>query len=220
MAKADADLKRAVQLAAQGSGSVSGEDSARAAQNTAAADLLVAQAGRDSALQAEKAAEVNDKALQANVESARAQLQMAQINLGYTTVTAPEAGKLSDIGARRGQYVTSGSQLVFLVPGARWVIANFKEAQTAAIRPGQRAWFFVDALAGERFNGTVEDVSPAAGSEFSVLRTDNAIGNFTKIPQRIAVRIAIDPDQKDIDRLGPGMSVEAHVDTASAKVGE
>jgi multidrug resistance efflux pump len=215
LAKATADLRRAVQLAAQGSGSVSSQDSAQAAQGSAAAAVKEAQAGRDSAMQAKIAAEVNKKALEANVESARAQLQLAEIALGYTVVLAPEAGQLSDVGARQGQYVTSGSQLMFLVPSVRWVIANFKEAQTAEIRPGQRAWFLVDALAGARFEGTVEEVSPAAGSEFSVLRTDNAIGNFTKIPQRISVKIKINHDQPNVERLGPGMSVEASVDTAS-----
>ncbi|WP_368517260.1 HlyD family secretion protein [Rhizobium sp.] len=216
LAKAAADLRRAVQLAAQGSGSVSSQDSAQAAQDSAAAAVQEAQAGRDSAKQAKIAAEVNKKALEANVESARAQLQLAEINLGYTRILAPETGRLSDVGARQGQYVTSGTQLMFLVPSVRWVVANFKEAQTAEIRPGQRAWFVVDALAGVRFEGTVEQVSPAAGSEFSVLRTDNAIGNFTKIPQRISVKIRINPDQPNVERLGPGMSVEASVDTASA----
>ncbi|ULJ75777.1 HlyD family secretion protein [Rhizobium gallicum] len=217
LGKTTADLRRAAQLAAQGSGSISSEDSARAAQDTATAALQEAFAGRESAVQAKAAAEVNEKALEASVESARAHLQMAEINLGYTTVVAPEGGRLSDVGARKGQYVVSGTQLLFLVPPVRWVIANFKEAQTAAIRPGQRAWFFADALAGARFEGTVEDVSPAAGSEFSVLRTDNAIGNFTKIPQRISVKIKINAHQ-GVERLGPGMSVEAFVDTGSAAV--
>ena len=215
LVKADADFKRASQLADKGSGSISTEDAARAALGVATAALQEADAGRGSAEQALKAAEVNKAALEANVESARARLQLAEINLGYTTVTAPEDGRLSDVTAHLGQYVTNGSQLTFLVPKARWVVANFKEAQSGAVRPGQRAWFFVDALAGSRFEGTVEDISPAAGSEFSVLRTDNAIGNFTKIPQRIAVRIKIAPNQPGIGRLGPGMSVEAHVDTAS-----
>ncbi len=215
LVKAEADFKRASQLVSQGSGSISMEDAARAAQSVATADLHEVNAGLGNAEQALKAATVNDAALKADVESARAKLQMAEINLGYTIVTAPEDGKLSDVTARRGQYVTNGSQLMFLVPKARWVIANFKEGQSGAIRPGQRAWFFVDALAGSRFEGTVEDISPAAGSEFSVLRTDNAIGNFTKIPQRISVRIKIDADQLQFERLGPGMSVEAYVDTAS-----
>ncbi|TDK31206.1 HlyD family secretion protein [Rhizobium deserti] len=215
LVKAEADFKRASQLAGQGSGSVSAEDATRAARGVAVAVVQEAAAGRGSAEQALKAASVNEKALEADVESARAKLQLAEINLGYTVVSAPEDGKLSDVSAKQGQYVTNGSQLMFLVPKPRWVIANFKEAQSAAIRPGQRAWFFVDALAGARFDGTVEDISPAAGSEFSVLRTDNAIGNFTKIPQRIAVRIQIDDNQRGLERLGPGMSVEANVDTDS-----
>lgn len=215
LVKAEADFKRASQLAGQGSGSVSAEDATRAARSVAVAAVQEAAAGRGSAEQALKAAAVNEKALEAYVESARAKLQLTEINLGYTVVSAPEDGKLSDVSARQGQYVTNGSQLMFLVPKPRWVIANFKESQSAAIRTGQRAWFFVDALAGARFDGTVEDISPAAGSEFSVLRTDNAIGNLTKIPQRIAVRIQIDERQPDIERLGPGMSVEAHVDTNS-----
>jgi multidrug resistance efflux pump len=83
------------------------------------------------------------------------------------------------------------------------------------MRPGQSAWFTVDGLAGARFAGRVERISPAAGSEFAVLKPDNATGNFTKVPQRIAVRVAIDPGQPQAARLRPGMSVEAHVDTAS-----
>ncbi|MBO9127775.1 MULTISPECIES: HlyD family secretion protein [unclassified Rhizobium] len=217
LVKTEADFKRAANLATQGSGSVSAEDATRAARDVAAADVKEAIAGRGGAEQALKAASVNEGSLKADVESAQAKLQLAEINLGYTVVTAPEEGKLSDVTVRRGQFVTSGTQLMFLVPRARWVVANFKEAQSGAIHPGQRAWFFVDALAGARFEGTVEEISPAAGSEFSVLRTDNAIGNFTKIPQRIAVRINIDADQRDLERLGPGMSVEAHVDTQSTK---
>jgi multidrug resistance efflux pump len=215
LVKAEADFRRAANLAAQGSGPVSAEDATRAARDVASAEVQEASAGRGNAEQALKAATVNQGSLKADVESAQAKLQLAEINLGYTVVTAPEDGKLSDVTVRRGQFVTSGAQLMFLVPKTRWVVANFKEAQLGAIRPGQRAWFFVDALDGVRFEGTVEDISPAAGSEFSVLRTDNAIGNFTKIPQRIAVRIKIDQRQPDLDRLGPGMSVEAHVDTNS-----
>jgi multidrug resistance efflux pump len=93
------------------------------------------------------------------------------------------------------------------------VIANFKEAQTARMAPGQEASFTVDALAGARLTGRVERVSPAAGSEFAVLKPDNATGNFVKVPQRIGVRIAIDPHQALSERLRPGMSVEARVDT-------
>lgn len=88
-----------------------------------------------------------------------------------------------------------------------WVIANFKETQMKNMRIGQKATFTVDALGHQKFIGHVEEISPAAGSEFSVNKPDNAIRNFTKVVQRIAVRIAIDPNQKDLNRLSPGMSV-------------
>ena len=111
--------------------------------------------------------------------------------------------------------MTAGTQLLFIVPHDIWVIANFKEAQTRQIRVGQKASFRVDALGGGQFTGHVENLAPAAGSEFAVLKPDNATGNFVKVAQRIAVRIRIDPGQDMIKRLRPGMSVEAHVNTAN-----
>src|SRR6185369_10277803 len=99
----------------------------------------------------------------------------------------------------------------------RWVIANFKEAQIANMKPGQSATFKVDALNGARFKGHVERLAPAAGSEFAVLKPDNATGNFVKVPQRIGVRITVDPGQPLAARLAPGMSVEAHVDIRSGR---
>ena len=123
-------------------------------------------------------------------------------------------GQVSEASVRLGQYVTAGSQLMFLVPPETWVIANFKEAQTARMAVGQPASFTVDGLANARLKGHVERISPAAGSEFAVLKSDNATGNFTKVPQRIAVRIRVDPGQPLAARLRPGMSVQASVDTA------
>ena len=101
-----------------------------------------------------------------------------------------------------------------IVPDRVWVIANFKETQMSRIRPGQAATLRIDALKGARIRGHVERISPAAGSEFSVLKADNATGNFTKIAQRIPVRVEIDPNQELAQRLLPGMSVEVFVDTA------
>ncbi len=118
---------------------------------------------------------------------------------------------------RVGQYVTAGSQLMFLVPADVWVIANLKEAQTAHVAVGQRASFTVDGLNNARLTGRVERISPATGSEFAVLKSDNATGNFTKVPQRIAVRIRIDANQPLAARLRPGMSVQARVDTATRR---
>jgi multidrug resistance efflux pump len=213
--KAQADLRRSADLVRDGSLSVRENDQNLAAAREAQAGLAQAQAQHRAAIEIVRSAEVNEGALKAAVEAAQAQLDSAQIDLGHTIIRAPQAGQLSEVGVRVGQYVTNGSQLMFLVPATRWVTANFKEAQTHAIRPGQSAWFTVDALNGTRLRGHVERLSPATGSEFAVLKPDNATGNFTKVPQRIAVRISIDPDQPASARLRPGLSVEAHIDTAS-----
>jgi len=213
--KAQADLRRSTDLVRDGSLSVRENDQNVAAVREAQAAVAQAQAQQRAAVEAVRAAEVNEGALKAGVEAAQAQLDAAKIDLGHTVISAPQAGQLSEVDVRVGQYVTNGSQLMFLVPAARWVTANFKEAQTRAMQPGQGAWFTVDALGGTRLRGHVERISPATGSEFAVLRPDNATGNFTKVPQRIAVRISIDPNQPASARLRPGMSVEAHVDTTS-----
>jgi multidrug resistance efflux pump len=102
---------------------------------------------------------------------------------------------------------------MYLVPREHWIVANFKEAQTANIRIGQRATMEVDALGGAELTGRVQSIAPAAGSEFSVIRPDTGAGNFVKVPQRIAVRIRLDPNQALVQRLGPGMSVIATVHT-------
>lgn len=107
--------------------------------------------------------------------------------------------------------------MMYLVPDKKWVVANFKEAQTAKIRVGQPATLRVDSLGGEELAGTVESVSPAAGSEFSVIKPDTGAGNFVKVPQRVAVRIRINPGQELAKRLGPGMSVVATVHTKGAR---
>ena len=102
-----------------------------------------------------------------------------------------------------------------MVPPQLWVVANFKETQTAHVRIGQHASFTVDGLDGARLTGQVLEIAPATGSEFSVLKADNATGNFTKVVQRLPVKIAIDPGQALAPRLRPGMSVIVHVDTAA-----
>jgi multidrug resistance efflux pump len=196
-------------------GWVTRRDSERALadlRQTQAAVRQTAAAG-EIARQDIRTVEVNRGALEAQVEAARAQLRLAQIDLENTVIRAPEDGRLGEIGVRLGQYVTNGNNLMSLVPPDRWVIANFKETQTRRIADGQRASFTVDALGGARLTGHVERLSPAAGSEFSVLRPDNATGNFVKVPQRIGIRILIDPNQPMARRLRPGMSVEARVET-------
>lgn len=215
LARAEADMRRVDDLASDGSVSQRERDQTRAALRQAETGVRQAQAAREIARQDVRAADVSRAGLEAAVEAARAALRLAQIDLSNTVIRAPERGQLSDVGVRRGQYVTSGTQLMFLVPPRFWVIANYKEAQTARMRPGQPVVFTVDALAGARLRGRVERLSPAAGSEFSVIRPDNATGNFTKVPQRISVRISVDPDQPLAARLRPGMSVQTRVDVSS-----
>jgi multidrug resistance efflux pump len=115
---------------------------------------------------------------------------------------------------RQGAYVNAGAQLTALVPDTMWVIANMKETQMANVAVGQPVTFSVDALGNARLRGHVERISPATGSEFSVIAPDNATGNFVKIAQRIPVRISIDPNQPLAARLRPGMSVVTTIDTA------
>ncbi|MGY3267004.1 HlyD family secretion protein [Lysobacter sp. HA35] len=211
--RAQADMRRVDDLVAEGSVSLRERDQTLAALRQAEAAVRQAQAQRSVASEQVRTVEVGRGSLEAAVASAQAALRLAQIDLENTVVRAPQAGQVSEVGVRLGQYVTAGSQLLFLVPSNVWVVANYKEAQTARMAPGQRATFRVDALGGAMLNGRVQHLAPAAGSEFAVIRPDNATGNFVKVPQRIAVRIAIDPGQPLAARLRPGMSVEASVDT-------
>jgi multidrug resistance efflux pump len=213
--RAQADMNRIGSLYEQGWVTRAQRDQTLAALRQAEAAVRQAEAQRTVAQEQVRTVTVGRGGLEAGVENARAALRLAQIDLGNTLVRAPQPGQASEVGVRLGQFVTAGTQLLFVVPEKVWVVANYKEAQTAEIRPGQTARVRVDALGGQALTGRVEQLSPAAGSEFSVIRPDNATGNFVKVPQRIAVRIAIDPEQELARRLRPGMSVEASVDTGS-----
>lgn len=213
LARAQADMRRVDELVAEGSVSLRERDQTRAALAQAEAGVQQAQAQRTIGQQDVRAVTVGRGGLEAAVANARAALRLAEIDLANTVIHAPQGGRLGEVSVRLGQYVTAGSQLMFLVPPTVWVSANFKEAQTARIRPGQPAVMSVDALGGAEVRGTVERVSPAAGSEFSVIRPDNATGNFVKVPQRLTVRIRVDPRDPLYARLSPGMSVEASIDT-------
>lgn len=213
LARAQADMARVADLVSDGSVSVRERDQTQAALRAAEAQVRQAEAAARIAREDVKTVDVGKGGLAANVEAARAQLRLAEIDLDHTVIRAPEAGQIGEVGVRLGQYVTNGVQLVSLIPADRWVIANFKEAQTRRVAPGQPATLTVDALGGAKIRGHVEQLSPGAGSEFAVLKPDNATGNFVKVPQRIGVRIAIDPGQPVTARLRPGMSVEARVET-------
>lgn len=214
-ARARAEQGRVDELAERGSVSLNERDRVRTTARLAAANVLKAQADIDIAQQRVKSTTVARGGLQAQVSMAEAQLALAKIDLANTVIRAPRDGQVSEATVRRGQYVTAGSQLLFLVPDQLWVVANFKEGQTWRMRIGQPARFTVDAFEGAALTGHVEQIAPATGSEFSVLRPDNASGNFTKVVQRLPIRIAIDPGQELAKRLRPGMSVTAEVDTGA-----
>ena len=211
--KVQADMRRVEALAERGWVTTRDRDQQTAALRAAEAQLRQAHAAREINRQDVRSVVVGRAGLNANVEAARAQVRLAEVDHGHTVIRAPQAGQLSEIGVRPGQYVTAGTQLMFLVPRSYWVTANFREAQTRKMRVGQPARFTIDALGDARLTGRVESLAPAAGSEFAVLKPDNATGNFVKVAQRIAVRIRIDPGQPLAGRLRPGMSVVARIDT-------
>lgn len=212
--RAGAELARVEELAGRGSVSLNERDRVRATTRLAGANVLKALADIEIAEQKIKATTVARAGLEAQVQMAAAQLAKARIDLANTVIHAPVDGQASEVSVRLGQYVAAGSQLLFVVPHTLWVVANFKETQTARMRVGQPAHFAVDGLDGAVVDGHIEQIAPATGSEFSVLKADNATGNFTKVVQRLPVRIAIDPDQPLAARLRPGMSVVVSVDTA------
>jgi len=212
--KAAADLKRNSALVSDGSVSKSELDVTRAADAQAKAAVAEAKATLEIARQDLQTVIVNRGSLEASVENAKATIELARIDLSNTRITAPRDGQLGQIGVRLGAYVNSGAQLMALVPRPRWIIANMKETQMANVRLGQPVTFTVDALEHFKMHGRVQRISPAAGSEFSLLPADNATGNFVKIAQRIPVRITVDSDQPEVDRLRPGMSVVVSIDTS------
>ncbi|MBP0494770.1 HlyD family secretion protein [Roseomonas indoligenes] len=216
LAKARADLRRIGPLIEQNIQSRASGDQLNAALRQGEAGLDQAHANEAVAQQSLAETLASRDNLQASVQAAEAAVHLAEIDLQNTRVTAPRDGMLGEVGARVGQYVSAGTQLTSLVPSLRWVVANYKETQLPGMRVGQPVTFRVDALQGATLTGRVERFSPATGSEFSVIRADNATGNFTKVAQRLPVRIAIDPGQPLADQLSPGMSVVVSIDTAAA----
>jgi len=193
---------------------------ARAQLASRQADLARAQAQLGSA-KAEYEAQKRQRAvldsqellLRADLNSKRASLSLAMTNLGYTRIVAPEGGIVSERKVHAGQLVSPGTQVISLVQRDVWVEANYKETQVRHIRAGDDAEIKIDAFPGIAFRGKVDQVSPASGSQFALLPPDNATGNFTKIVQRVPVKILLQPGQTELDRLRPGLSVIATVRT-------
>ena len=187
--KADAEYKQAVAAG----------DRTRAQLEAATRQLDVIAAQRQQA--------------EAALAGAQADLETARLNLSYTELRAPVDGYVGNRSGRNGAYATIGAQLLSVVPAqGLWVDANFKESQLAHMKPGQVVSVQADVLPGQTFRGTVTSVAPATGAQFSILPAENATGNFTKIVQRVPVRVQLDGDANVLAMLRPGLSVTADVD--------
>src|ERR1700739_3453801 len=159
----------------------------------------------------------------ADIEAAKATLAAAKLKLGYTKITAPFDGVVGEREVQPNDYVNIGSNLINVVPLPNvYIIANYKETQLTRVTPGQPVDVTVDGFPNERLHGRVKRISPASGSQFALLPPDNATGNFTKVVQRVPVRIVLDKDQPLLERLLPGMSVvtQIHTDEAGADGGK
>lgn len=190
----------------------SAQEQAHAALDRARAGMAQAKAAVEVSRQDLQTIIVNRSSLEAAVANADAAVELAKIDLSNTEIRAPREGKLGEVGIRVGQYVTAGTQLMAVVPPEVWIIANFKETQLAGMKVGQPVEITVDALDRRVLSGKVERFSPATGSEFSVIKPDNATGNFVKIAQRAGVRIVIDDTADAASLLAPGMSVVVRID--------
>jgi len=196
---------------------------ASTAQNTnqADTDLATAQANlaadQANLLGAERMIDVlNAAAAQSNaaLQQAAARVAQAQLDLGHTQITAPFDGVVGNKTVAVGDYLQAGTQIMAIVPLSQvYVVANFKETQITHLAPGEKVKIGVDGFPDLKVTGTVASVSPASGQEFALLPPDNATGNFTKIVQRVPVKIWINLDSNLIGKLRPGMSVEPDIDT-------
>jgi membrane fusion protein (multidrug efflux system) len=188
-------------------------DAANAARAGAAADVAARRENAQAAQAQIAAATSAQNVLRAQIRVLQAQLKDAQQQLGYNKIVAPVAGRIGRRSVEVGARVQPGQQLAAVVEDNVWVTANFKETQIAGLQPGQSVNLAVDALPGQHLVGHVDSFSPASGNQFALLPADNATGNFTKIVQRVPVKITL--DAADIQRLSgrlvPGMSVIAEV---------
>ena len=149
----------------------------------------------------------------AALAGAKAKVEQARLNLTYTTITAPVAGVVGDRSLRIGQFVAAGSNMLTVVPMGLdiYLVANLKETQVGDVSAGQPAAFTIDAFGSHEFHGRVASFSPGTGSQFALLPPENATGNFTKIAQRVPVRITLDPGDLLISRLRPGLSADVRI---------
>jgi membrane fusion protein (multidrug efflux system) len=212
--------KRYTDLATSGYGSVQNAQQAQSRISGAQAAIARDTANLASALK--QVDLLKAEIVQANATLARAEAiqSQAQLNLDYTSIVAPIDGVVGNRTLRTGQFVQAGTQLMSVVPAAgAYVVANFKETQLTDVRKGQTVDIAVDMFPGQIVHGHVDSIAPASGQEFALLPPDNATGNFTKVVQRIPVKIALDGGNSSLVELRPGMSVIPTIETRSIAAG-
>ncbi|MGE9553064.1 HlyD family secretion protein [Erwinia amylovora] len=179
-----------------------------ASMREAAAQLRQSQAAALSARKEVSILQASIKQARADIAASQASVDQARLNLSYTIITAPIDGSVGQRSARQGAWVAAGTRLMAVVPLQQtYVVANFLETQLGNIQSGQPVSVEVDALPGVTLRGHVDSIAPATGSTFAAITADNATGNYTKVAQRLPVKILLDPNQPDLSRLRVGMSV-------------
>lgn len=215
---AQQEMDRYGKLASTGFGTVQRRQQAEATVRQQRADLVRAQAALETEVRRLAVLQSQKRQADAAVLRARAALEQAQIDLGYTVITAPVDGVVGDRSVRLGQYVEPSSRLLTLVPIQDvYVVANYKETQLERMHQGQPVDISIDAFSGVTVHGHVDSFAPGSGSQFALLPPENATGNFTKIVQRVPVKILIDRVDPLKGRLRPGLSVIPTVDTRDTR---
>ena len=182
----------------------------------AEAALATSQSQLEAAKRQREALNTKDDVYKADIEAKKAAIIVAQVNLAYTRITAPTDGTVGERHALAGQLVAPGTQMIDLVQTDVWVQANFKETQLTNMRVGDSADVRVDTFPNRVFHGKVDQLSPASGSQFALLPPDNATGNYTKVVQRVPVKIVLFPGQVNLELLRPGFSAVVIVHTRKA----
>ena len=178
--------------------------------------LAASQSQLETSRRQREALNTKDAVYKADIEAKKAAIVVAQVNLAYTRIAAPADGTVGERHALAGQLIAPGTQVIDLVQSEVWVQANFKETQLTHMRVGDSADIRVDTFPNRTFRGKVEQLSPASGSQFALLPPDNATGNFTKVVQRVPVKVVFASGQPNLDRLRPGFSAVVTVHTGNS----
>nr|WP_294508895.1 HlyD family secretion protein [uncultured Rhodopila sp.] len=211
------DAERYRSLASTAAGSRQDAQRSASLEQRSRSTLLAAAASLEAARQKLKVLEANIAEAEANLAQSQSDLQTAQLNLGYTEIRAPISGYVGNRAAQVGAYVNAGSYLLSVSPSqGLWVDANFKEDQLTHMAEGDAASVVADVLPGHVFHGHVASLAPGTGAVFSIIPAENATGNFTKIVQRVPVRVVLDADDAALRMLRPGLSTMTRVDTRRA----